>query len=34
MTTTHRFAGYEIEALVGKGGMAEVFRAVAREGLP
>jgi serine/threonine protein kinase len=29
---SRRFAGYEVEALVGKGGMAEVFRAVARGG--
>ena len=26
------FAGYEIQALIGKGGMAEVYRAVVREG--
>jgi serine/threonine protein kinase len=32
VTTARLFAGYEIEALVGKGGMAEVYRAVVREG--
>ncbi|HEY6100814.1 MAG TPA: serine/threonine-protein kinase [Anaeromyxobacter sp.] len=29
---TRTFAGYEIEALIGKGGMAEVYLATAREG--
>jgi eukaryotic-like serine/threonine-protein kinase len=32
MTTTRAFAGYRIDALIGKGGMAEVYRAVALEG--
>ena len=32
MSPARIFAGYQIEALVGKGGMAEVYRAVVREG--
>ncbi|HEY6002623.1 MAG TPA: serine/threonine-protein kinase [Anaeromyxobacter sp.] len=32
MTTARIFAGYRLDALVGKGGMAEVYRAVALEG--
>jgi serine/threonine protein kinase len=32
VTTAPVFAGYAIEALVGKGGMAEVYRATVREG--
>ena len=29
---TKRFAGYEIDALIGRGGMADVYRARALEG--